>query len=155
LKLHLKLNNLFLVKIYRDVRDVLLFASGVAREKAKHRLTEPLPRLWASLNSKEPTPGSEGDPRMARYGYRDGRDLCSGGSAESWGASPRLKGVARSGYGTPCVPPQLTGNCQHSAVNNKGEHKGERAQRFRPSVGDKKGRERERFREEEGKMSSL
>jgi hypothetical protein len=79
LKLHLKLNNLFLVKIYRDVRDVLLFASGVAREKARHRLTEPLPRLWASLNSKEPTPGSEGDPRMARYGDRDGLDLCSGG----------------------------------------------------------------------------
>jgi len=37
LKLHLKLNNLFLVKIYRDVRDVFLFASGVAREKARHR----------------------------------------------------------------------------------------------------------------------
>jgi hypothetical protein len=45
-------------------------------------------------------------------------------SAKSWGASPRLKGVARGGCGTPCVPSQLTGNCQHTAVNNKGGHKG-------------------------------
>jgi hypothetical protein len=51
LKLHLKLNNLFLVKIYRDVRDVLLFASGVAREKARHRLTEPAPPPMGILSA--------------------------------------------------------------------------------------------------------
>jgi hypothetical protein len=56
-----------------DVRDEFLFASGVAREKARHR---PSPGYGLS---KEPAPGSEGDPRMVRYGDRDGRDLCSGG----------------------------------------------------------------------------
>jgi hypothetical protein len=66
------------------------------------------------------------------------------------GCKPEVEGGGSQWLWNP-----LRSTTTHRKLSTLGRKQQGRAQCFRPSVGDKEGREREIFREEEGKMSGL